>query len=143
MKNTNKIIIAGVSVALAVTSIAGGIAFKNAKDEAAKKEAARIAYENRPIIEHPACVMNGRGEGDCKFTNTGKTAGAQCGYISVQGPGVVYSEQFCSGLVQSYSTNKVEFDIPAVNELCDNGFESWTEKCEFSFVPNSGGQNSV
>jgi len=143
MKNTNKIIIAGVSVALAATAIAGGIAFKNAKDEAAKKEAARIAYENRPIIETPACIMNGWGKGDCKFTNTGKTAGYQCGYISVQGPGVVYSEQFCSGSVQPYSTTKVEFDIPAVNELCDNGFESWTKKCEFSFVPNGTGKNSV
>ena len=143
MKNTNKIIIAGVSVALAVTSIAGGIAFKNAKDEAAKIEALRIQYENRAIIATPDCIMNGYGHGNCKFTNTGKSAGSQCGYIEVRGPGVVKSEQFCSGPVQSFSTNKVEFDIPAVNELCDNGFEKWTEKCDFSFVPNGGGQNSV
>jgi len=133
MKNTNKIIIAGVSVALAATAIAGGLAYKNARDEAAKKEAARIAYENRPIIKD-ACIMNGWGKGDCKFTNTGKTAGAQCGYIAVQGPGVAHSREFCSGLVQPYTTNKVEFDIPEVNELCDNGFESWTEKCDFAFI---------
>jgi hypothetical protein len=32
------------------------------------------------------------------------------------------------------TTEKVEFSIPAVNELCDNGLESWTKKCSFTFV---------
>jgi len=133
--NTKIVAIAGGIVAAGVVIGGGYIAYNNHKAVEAKK-AAEAAYAMRPIIESPDCVMNGRGEGDCKFTNTGKTAGSQCGYISVQGPGVVTSEQFCSGSVQPYSTNKVEFDIPAVNELCDNGFESWTKKCDFTFVLN-------
>ena len=133
--NTKVIATIGGIVAAGITVGVGYVAYNNHKAAEAKK-AADAAYASRPIIETPACVMNGYGKGDCKFTNTGKTAGAQCGYISVQGPGVVTSEQFCSGSVQPYSTNKVEFDIPAVNELCDNGFESWTKKCDFTFVLN-------
>jgi hypothetical protein len=140
--NTKIVAIVGGIVAAGVVIGGGHVAHNNHKAAEAKK-AAEAAYANRPIIEHPACVMNGRGEGDCKFTNTGKTAGAQCGYIEVQGPGIAKSEQFCSGSVQPYSTNNVEFDIPAVNELCDNGFESWTEKCEFTFVLSGTGKDSV
>ena len=148
MKTSNTIkIVSGL--VLATIAIASGVAYKNAADynakkaaEAAKIEAQRIAYENRPIIE-AACVMNGFGEGNCKFTNTGKTAGPQCGNIVVQGPGVAKSEQFCSGLVQPYTTNKVEFSIPEVRELCSNGFEDWTKKCPFSFVLGGIGQGSV
>jgi hypothetical protein len=87
--------------------------------------------------------MNGYGHGSCKFTNTGKTAGAQCGHIEVQGPGVAKSEQFCSGSVQPLSTTSVEFDIPTVRELCDNGFEDWSKKCSFGFVGNGQGQGAV
>lgn len=91
------------------------------------------AYENRPIITEE-CVMNGFGQGNCAFTNTGKTAGAVCGVIKVIGPGTAESSKFCSGQVQPMSTEKVDFTIPEVDELCDNGFESWTEKCDFTFV---------
>ena len=91
------------------------------------------AYENRPIITED-CVMNGLGQGNCTFTNTGKTAGAVCGIIKVAGPGTAESSKFCSGQVQPQSTEKVEFHIPEVDQLCDNGFESWTEKCDFTFV---------
>jgi hypothetical protein len=144
--NTKLVAIVGGIVAAGVVIGGGTVAYNNHKAAEAKKAAeiaAAAAYANRPIISTPACVMNGYGKGDCSFTNTGKTAGAQCGYISVQGPGVVTSEQFCSGSVQPYSTTKVEFDIPAVNDLCDNGMESWTEKCKFDFVPSGGGQNAV
>ena len=91
------------------------------------------AYENRPIITEE-CVMNGYGTGSCTFTNTGKTAGAVCGIIQVMGPGTVESGKFCSGQVEPQSTEKVEFHIPQVDKFCDNGFESWTEKCDFTFV---------
>jgi len=140
--NTKLVAIVGGIVAAGVVIGGSTIAYNNHKAAEAKKAAAE-AYANRPIIDYPACVMNGYGKGDCSFTNTGKTAGAQCGYISVQGPGVVTSDQFCSGSVQPYSTTKVEFDIPAVNDLCDNGMESWTDKCKFDFVPSGGGQNAV
>jgi hypothetical protein len=144
--NTKLAAIVGGIVAAGVVISGSTIAYNNHKAAEAKKAAeiaAAEAYANRPIIASPDCIMNGYGKGDCKFTNTGKTAGAQCGYIEVKGPGVAKSEQFCSGMVQSFTTNKVEFDIPAVNELCDNGFESWTEKCEFTFIPSTGGENSV
>ncbi len=140
--NTKIAAIVGGVIAAGVIIGGGYVAHNNHKVAEAKK-AAELAHANRPIIAFPDCIMNGHGKGDCKFTNTGKTAGAQCGYIEVEGPGVVKSEQFCSGMVQSFTTNKVEFDIPPVNELCDNGFESWTEKCEFTFIPSGGGQNSV
>ena len=91
------------------------------------------AHENRPIITED-CVMNGFGQGNCTFTNTGKTPGAVCGVIQVMGPGTAESSKFCSGQVQPQTTEKVEFHIPQVDQLCDNGFESWTEKCDFTFV---------
>jgi hypothetical protein len=140
--NTKLVAIVGGIVAAGVVIGGGTVAYNNHKAAEAKKAAAE-AYANRPIIAFPDCIMNGYGKGNCKFTNTGKTAGAQCGYIEVEGPGVVKSEQFCSGMVQSLTTNKVEFDIPPVNELCENGFESWTKKCEFTFIPSGGGQNAV
>ncbi len=93
----------------------------------------RVAYENRPIIEEE-CVMNGLGQGNCSFTNTGKTAGAVCGVIQVMGPGMVESNKFCSGLVDPQTTEKVEFHVPEVDQLCDNGFESWMERCDFTFL---------
>ena len=86
--------------------------------------------------------MNGLGQGNCTFTNTGKTPGAVCGIIKVAGPGTAESSKFCSGQVQPQSTEKVEFHIPEVDQLCDNGFESWTEKCDFEFIQD-GTQNKV
>jgi hypothetical protein len=124
-------IIAGIIGATLI--IVGGTTIKKQHDEAAAKKAAELAYANRPIVEE-SCVMNGWGQGECSFTNSGKTAGAKCGTINVQGPGMAQSDKFCSGMVEPMSTEKVEFKIPAVNELCDNGFESWTKKCDFTFV---------
>ena len=123
-------IVAGVIGTVLV--ISAGVVIKKQHDEAEAKKAAEIAYANRAILSED-CVMNGFGQGSCDFTNTGKTVGAICGSIQVDGPGVASSGQFCSGQVNPMSTEKVEFNIPAVNELCDNGFESWTEKCSFSF----------
>jgi hypothetical protein len=123
--NTKVVAIAGGTVALAV-AIGGGVMAYN-------KHKAAEAHAQRPIVEN-ACVMNGYGEGHCNFTNVGKTAGAVCGNIQVDGPGTVYSNKFCSGVVQSMTTEKVEFSVPDVNELCENGFESWTKKCSFNFV---------
>ena len=136
MKITKTAFIAG-AVVLGLIASAGGVNLKLKHDAevaaAAKKEAARIAYENRPQISHE-CVMNGYGKGECSFTNIGKSAGAECGHIQVEGPGVEESGQFCSGQVAPQTTTKVEFDIPSVDELCDNGMESWTKKCNFGFV---------
>ena len=132
--NLNAKVAAIVGGTIAVAAIVGGgtIAYNNYKAEQAKKAAA-LAYANRPVIAE-SCVMNGLGKGDCSFTNTGKTAGAMCGSIQVNGPGTANSDPFCSGSVAPMTTTKVEFDIPAVDELCDNGFESWTKKCSFTFV---------
>jgi hypothetical protein len=130
--NTKILAIAGGSIAL-IAAIGGGtVAYNNYKAAEAKK-AAELAYAQRPIID-ASCIMNGYGKGHCNFTNTGKTTGAQCGNIHVDGPGAVYSDKFCSGMVQPMTTEKVEFNIPAVDKLCDNGFNSWTDKCNFDFI---------
>jgi hypothetical protein len=121
---------------LAIAAIGGGIVAYNNYKTAEAKKAAELAYAQRPIVD-ASCIMNGLGKGHCSFTNTGKTAGAQCGSIFVQGPGSAYSDKFCSGQVQPQSTTKVEFDIPAVDDLCENGFESWTKKCSFTFVDDA------
>ena len=113
--------------------ISGGVILKKQNDEAAAKKAAEIAYANRPILDKE-CVMDGYGKGSCDFTNVGKSAGSMCGKIEVQGPGNVQSNIFCSGQVAPMSTEKVEFNIPAVDELCDNGFEDWGDKCDFTFI---------
>lgn len=124
--------IVGGTIVVVGAVIGGTITYNNHK-AAEEKKAAELAYANRPIVED-ACLMNGLGEVKCNFTNTGKTAGAVCGVIQVNGPGTVQSSKFCSGTVQPQTTTKVETIIPQVNELCDNGFESWTEKCSFTFV---------
>jgi hypothetical protein len=123
--------IVGGTVVIAV-AIGGGIATYNKHKAEEAKKAAELAYANRPIIEQ-SCLMDGYGSGECSFTNSGKTAGAKCGTINVEGPGVVQSDKFCSGMVQPMSTEKVEFKIPAVDELCDNGFDDWRDKCSFDF----------
>ena len=135
MKITKITLISG-SVVLGLLALAAGVNLKAKQDAevaaAAKKEAARIAYANRPQIDQE-CVMNGFGKGSCNFTNMGKTAGAKCGFIKVEGPGTASSGKFCSGQVAPMSTTSVEFYVPVVNELCDNGGEPWTDKCSFTF----------
>ena len=133
--NTKTAAIAGGAIALIAMIGGGTVAYNNHKAAQAKK-AAEVAYAQRPIVE-ASCVMNGYGKGDCSFTNTGKTPGAKCGNIHVDGPGTVFSDKFCSGQVQPQSTTKVEFNIPAVDKLCDNGFGPWTDKCNFSFVDDT------
>ena len=124
-----------------IVILGGAITAKVSYDKDQAKKAAELAYANRPIIE-ASCTMNGYGKGECSFTNSGKSTGAKCGSITVNGPGVVQSDKFCSGQVAPMSTEKVEFNIPAVDELCDNGFDDWRDKCEFSFTENGigGGQ---
>lgn len=78
--------------------------------------------------------MNGFGAGSCDFTNSGKTAGAVCGIIQVDGPGIANSSKFCSGMVQPMTTEKVEFSIPSVDKLCEDGFKDWREVCSFTFI---------
>ncbi len=130
LTNLQKSIAGGLTAAVIIV---GGAHIKAQHDKAEAEKAAKLAYENRPII-NPSCVMNGLGHGSCDFTNIGKSTGSICGMIEVQGPGKAESNQFCSGQVEPMSTEKVEFKVPAVNELCDNGFESWTKKCDFTFI---------
>jgi hypothetical protein len=85
-----------------------------------------------------SCVMNGRGEGSCTFTNVQTGVGAQCGVVKVKRDGItslLASDVFCSGKVEGSSSKKVEFSIPAVQTFCDNPGDSWTKVCEFNFVP--------
>jgi hypothetical protein len=130
--NTKVAAIVGGTIAVAV-AIGGGITAHNNYKAAEAKKAAEIAYANRPIIED-SCLMNGLGDVKCDFTNTGKTAGAVCGVIFVKGPGTAMSSKFCSGVVQPQSTERVETKVVEVDELCDNGYRSWTEKCDFTFI---------
>ena len=137
LPQTPKIAAIAIGTVGVIVGVAVGGHFKQKHDaevaEAARQKAAAEAYANRPIISEE-CVMNGFGEGNCTFTNTGKTTGAKCGGIAVQGPGIVTSELFCSGQVPPMTTNKVEFSIPAVNELCDSSYKPWHEVCGFTFV---------
>ncbi len=79
--------------------------------------------------------MNGFGNGDCSFTNTGRSAGSVCGVIEVSSilGGKIRSNSFCSGNVQSRSTAKVEFSIPSVDSHC-SGELPWNSMCSFDFV---------
>ena len=137
--DTKHKVVAAIGGAVTIIAvIGGGTAIYNNHKAAEAKKAAELAYANRPIVGE-ACIMNGYGKGHCDFTNTGKTAGAICGVIQVNGPGIANSNKFCSGMVAPMSTTKVEFNIPAVDELCDNGFEDWGDKCDFSFVKEGVG----
>ena len=137
LPQTPKIAAIAIGTVVVIVGVATGLHFKQKHDaevaEAARQKAAAEAYANRPIISEE-CILNGYGKGHCSFTNTGKTTGAKCGSIVVNGPGVVTSDLFCSGQVPSMTTNKVEFSIPAVNDLCDSSYKPWYEVCEFGFV---------
>lgn len=129
---TKTLAIAGGIVVVLGGAIGGHHAY-NAHKAAEEKKAAELAYANRPIVEED-CLMDGYGKGHCDFTNTGKTAGALCGVIQVDGPGTAHSNKFCSGMVQPMTTEKVEFSIPAVDKLCEDGFKDWREVCSFTFL---------
>ena len=139
--NTKVAAIVGGAVALVVTVGGGTIVYNNHR-AAEEKKAAELAYAQRPIVEE-ACVMNGYGQGSCDFTNSGKTAGAICGQIQVNGPGTAYSNKFCSGMVQPMTTTKVEFNIPAVDKLCEDGLKPWTEVCSFTFSQEATGDGKT
>ena len=118
----------------------GAVAMFNNNEAEKAKEAAALAYANRPIVEND-CVMNGRGAGSCSFTNVGKTEGAVCGRISVYGPGTHVGSKFCSGIVPPMSTVKVEFVEPIVSDMCEpkRYDQSWTDVCNFQFVKDGLG----
>ena len=129
---TKTLAIAG-GIVVTLGGAIGGFHAYNAHKAAEEKKAAELAYANRPIVEED-CRMNGYGVGSCDFTNTGKTEGAICGVIQVSGPGIVNSSKFCSGMVQPMSTNKVDFNIPPVDKLCEDGFKDWRDVCDFTFI---------
>ena len=129
---TKTLAIAG-GVVVVLGGAIGGFHAYNGFKAAEEKKAAELAYANRPVLTED-CVMNGYGSGSCDFTNTGKTTGAICGVIVVQGPGTAQSNKFCSGQVEPMSTEKVEFKIPAVDKLCEDGFKDWRDVCNFDFV---------
>jgi len=93
----------------------------------------------KPHVEQ-TCTMNGFGQGECSFTNTGTAAGSVCGKVVVQkkrdATETSESSVFCSGEVGKQSTTKVDFKIPSVNTMCSGG--PWQENCEFSFKSNDG-----
>ena len=130
---TTKTLAIGGGIVVALTAAIGGSHAYNAHKAAEEKKAAELAYANRPIVEED-CRMNGYGVGSCDFTNTGKTEGAVCGIIQVNGPGIANSNKFCSGMVQPMSTNKVDFNIPPVDKLCEDGFKDWRDVCDFTFI---------
>jgi len=138
--NSKVVAITASLIAVSGIIVGGVVIDKNQKKIEAEKQAA-LAYANRPIIEHDNCVMNGLGQGSCSFTNTGKTKGAICGKIVVHGPGKFEGSKFCSGMVEPMTTNKVEFNEPNVQDLCEpkNFMQSWTEVCEFEFVQDGLG----
>ena len=82
------------------------------------------------------CTMNGLGQGECNFTNTGTGSGSKCGKIIVTSSngGETKSNLFCSGEVAKNSTVTVSFKIPDVLALCKSNYgQSWGDVCEFSF----------
>lgn len=102
-----------------------------------------VSCEKKPSVSSVElkynCVMNGYGTGYCTFTNTeSRGTGARCGSIKVlrrDGQKSVTSEVFCSGQVEPSSTKKVDFSIPAVNDLCDAPEGKWSLVCAFDFIP--------
>lgn len=91
----------------------------------------------KPHVEQ-SCTMNGFGQGECSFTNTGTAVGSVCGKVIVRKKKgeteTAESSVFCSGEVGKQSTTKVEFKIPAVNAMCSGG--NWQENCGFVFKAN-------
>lgn len=85
-----------------------------------------------------SCTMNGLGDGECSFTNTGSFSGSMCGKIVVvknENEGIrEESGLFCSGNVPAKSTTKVSFSVIKVNALCREVFKNWTDVCSFYFI---------
>ena len=84
-----------------------------------------------------SCVMNGYGQGSCSFTNTGDGSGSTCGFIEVRGM-PIYTEYkklsavFCSGDLKPSSTNKIEFSVIGVDNICPKGLTN--SGCEFMWI---------
>ncbi len=84
------------------------------------------------------CSMNGFGQGECSFTNTGTGAGALCGTVDVGSTAIgktelIQSSKFCSGQVEPSTTKRVEFTVPNVRDHCSDGEKAWNEVCDFVF----------
>lgn len=111
-----------------------------------------VLFTSGEAIITKECVMNGRGEGTCSFTNTGTAEGEMCGRIFVEtkdGKKNAESNIFCSGKIPVNTTVNVSFNVPQTQVLCGvSSFEqelvygfsaglgsiNWTDKCDFYFV---------
>ena len=102
----------------------------------------------KPVITEE-CVMNGRGEGTCSFTNTGDSDGSMCGTVVVvkpaeKSPPYGKSEQsesstFCSGTIsKDTTTSQISFNVPRLSEMCSVNSRPWDETCGFAFSSSSG-----
>lgn len=79
-----------------------------------------------------SCQVNGGGEGQCQFTNTGWTPGAQCIDVSLRNPqgGTVRSEPVCSGRVWPNDTAQKNL-MMVIGHTCDGplGFPDLSKVC--------------
>lgn len=102
------------------------------------------------------CTMNGFGQGECSFTNTGFFSSSVCGRIEVYSKlthSTVRSSLFCSGSVGGNSTTEVKFSVVDVPKACNpppksyqeilDGYNEtgkfptnppWSEFCSFTFT---------
>ena len=110
-----------------------------------------------PNIEQ-SCTMNGRGEGNCSFSNTGDGSGAECGHIEVVNTlkseamdnivaivGKPESPVFCSGKLEPSSTAKIDFFVPHLDKVCPWGLNGMygVGGCEFQFVTKNQQKQSI
>lgn len=79
-----------------------------------------------------SCQVNGGGEGQCQFTNTGWTPGAQCIDVSLRNPqgGTVRSGPVCSGRVWPSDTAEKNVML-VIGHTCDGplGFPDLSKVC--------------
>lgn len=76
-------------------------------------------------IDHTCEIYSDDATGNCSFTNTGDDSDYTCGIIEVTCSSFDnYKEQskpFCSGDIKPSSTNKVNFSVPGIIDLCPDG----------------------
>ena len=133
-----------VVLTLGAIGSTGIYAARNVQErEAADRKADEQAkWANRPIL-NATCRMNGYGDGECDFTNTGKMSGAMCGYIrvddkedtwtktysgyAVSAKTLLRSETLCSGQVPPFTTKTTRFSVNRYLETCGE------KQCRWAF----------
>ena len=87
----------------------------------------------------PACSIDGRGRGVCRYTNQNGGDESVCSTVVVwRIRSLNHTEPLvvCSGMIEGYSTREVTFTIGSLDRLCRNDFGDWHEVCGLLVDPN-------